>query len=131
MGAIWRSSEGAETKRLLYSGKLVGNAKGGLYENLVAGMIERVGLPLFYFKTEDGSREVEFLVERDAGGSPEDQGFTRFLRKAIAVASVRLATPSLEKIVEVALRTVFSDTLNCLAMSALVSPRTMDVSMSS
>ena len=61
---------GAETKRLLYSGKLVGNAKGGLYENLVAGMIERVGLPLFYFKTEDGSREVEFLVERDGGVVP-------------------------------------------------------------
>ena len=61
---------GAETKRLLYSGKLVGNAKGGLYENLVAGIIERVGLPLFYFKTEDGSREVEFLVERDGGVVP-------------------------------------------------------------
>ncbi|MBE6383534.1 MAG: ATP-binding protein [Lentisphaerae bacterium] len=61
---------GAETKRLLYSGKLVGNAKGGLYENLVAGMIERVGLPLFYFKTEDGSREVEFLLERDGGVVP-------------------------------------------------------------
>lgn len=61
---------GAETKRLLYSGKLVGNAKGGLYENLVAGMIERVGLPLFYFKTEDGAREVEFLLERDGGVVP-------------------------------------------------------------
>ena len=61
---------GAETKRLLYSGKLAGNAKGGLYENLVAGMIERVGLPLFYFKTEDGSREVEFLLEHDGGVVP-------------------------------------------------------------
>ena len=61
---------GTETKRLLYSGKLVGNAKGGLYENLVAGMLERVGLPLFYFKTEDGSREVEFLLERDGGVVP-------------------------------------------------------------
>lgn len=61
---------GAETKRLLYSGKLVGNAKGGLYENLIAGMIERVGLPLLYFKTEDGSREVEFVLERDGGVVP-------------------------------------------------------------
>ena len=33
-------------------------------------MIERVGLPLFYFKTEDGSREVEFLLERDGGVVP-------------------------------------------------------------
>ena len=33
-------------------------------------MIERVGLPLLYFKTEDGSREVEFVLERDGGVVP-------------------------------------------------------------
>lgn len=61
---------GTETKRLLYTGKLAGNVKGGLYENLIAGMIERAGLPLLYFKTEDGSREVEFVLERDGGIVP-------------------------------------------------------------
>ena len=61
---------GTETKGLLYSGKLVGNAKGGLYENLVAGMLERKGLQLYYFKNEDGSREVEFVLERDGGIVP-------------------------------------------------------------
>ncbi len=30
---------GTETKGLLYSGRLVGNAKGGLYENLIVGML--------------------------------------------------------------------------------------------
>ena len=80
---------GAETKRLLYSGKLVGNAKGGgLYENLIAGMMERVGLPLFYFKTEDGSREVEFLVERDGGVVP------------VEVKSSNGATVSLNELLE-------------------------------
>jgi len=40
----------------LYSGRLVGNDKGGLYENLVAGELERKGLYLYYFKNEEGSR---------------------------------------------------------------------------
>ncbi len=61
---------GTETKKLLYSGQLVGNAKGGLYENLLAGMLERKGLPLYYFKNENGTREVEFMLERDGGVVP-------------------------------------------------------------
>ena len=61
---------GTETKGLLYSGKLAGNAKGGLYENLVAGMLERKGLPLYYYKNEQGSREVEFAFESDGGIVP-------------------------------------------------------------
>ena len=61
---------GTETKGLLYSGSLKGNSKGGLYENLVAGMLERKGIPLFYLKNEDGSREVEFAIERDGGVVP-------------------------------------------------------------
>ena len=61
---------GTETKGLLYSGRLVGNVKGGLYENLIAGMLERKGLPLYYLKNEDGSREVEFAIERDGGIVP-------------------------------------------------------------
>lgn len=61
---------GTETKGLLYSGRLKGNAKGGLYENLIAGVLERKGLALFYFKNEDGSREIEFVIERDGGIVP-------------------------------------------------------------
>ena len=61
---------GTEMKRLLYSRRLTGNAKGGLYENLIAGELERKGIPLHYFKNEDGSREVEFVIERDGGIVP-------------------------------------------------------------
>ena len=45
---------GTETKGLLYSGRLKGNAKGGLYENFVAGVLERKGIPLYYIKTRMG-----------------------------------------------------------------------------
>lgn len=61
---------GLETKRLLYAGKLIGAAKGGLFENLIAGILERKGFPLYYYKTLDGSREVEFVIERDGGPVP-------------------------------------------------------------
>ncbi len=61
---------GTETKGLLYSGRLKGNAKGGLYENLIADVLDRKGIPLYYFKSEDGAREVEFVIERDGGIVP-------------------------------------------------------------
>ena len=61
---------GLETKRLLFSGGLTGTAKGGMYENLMAGVLERKGLPLYYYKTLDGSREIEFVLERDGGPVP-------------------------------------------------------------
>jgi len=61
---------GLETKRLLFARKLSGNAKGGLYENLLACILERKGYPLRYYKTLDGSREVEFLVEKEGGIVP-------------------------------------------------------------
>ena len=61
---------GTETKGLLYSGRLKGNAKGGLYENLIASVLVRRGIPLYYFKGEDGAREIEFAIERDGGIVP-------------------------------------------------------------
>ena len=61
---------GLETKRLLFMGRLTGNAKGGLYENLIAGILERKKYPLRYYKTIDGSREVEFVIEKDGGVVP-------------------------------------------------------------
>ena len=79
---------GTETKGLLYAGRLKGNAKGGLYENLIAGMLERKNIPLYYFKTEKGTREVEFAMERDGGIVP------------VEVKSSNGATLSLNEILE-------------------------------
>lgn len=79
---------GTVMKGLLYSGRLTGNAKGGLYENLIAGALERKGLPLCYFKNENGSREVEFLIERDGGIVP------------IEVKAANGATVSLNEVLE-------------------------------
>ena len=61
---------GLETKKLLFAGRLAGAAKGGLYENFVAGVLQRKGYPLYYYKTLDGSREVEFVIEKEGGVVP-------------------------------------------------------------
>ena len=33
-------------------------------------MLDRKGIPLYYFNSEDGAREVEFAIERDGGIVP-------------------------------------------------------------
>ena len=83
---------GTETKGLLYSGRLAGNVKGGLYENLIACMLERKGLPIYYLKNEDGSREIEFAIERDGGIVPIEvkasNGATVSLNEALGKPNV-------------------------------------------
>ena len=61
---------GYATKAAVVNETIAGSVKGALYENLIAGMLERKGIPLYYFKNEEGSREVEFMVERDGGIVP-------------------------------------------------------------
>lgn len=49
---------------------LSGPMKGGLYENLVAGMLASNGLPLRYWNSKDSKLEVEFLVDFEGGVAP-------------------------------------------------------------
>lgn len=83
---------GLETKKLIFSGKFSGNAKGGMYENLIAGILQRNGFPLYYYKTLDGSREVEFIIEKDGGTVPVEvkahNGSTVSLNETLAMKHV-------------------------------------------
>ena len=83
---------GAEAKGLLYSGKLVGNAKGGLFENWIAVTLAQKGVPLVYYKTESGTREIEFVLERDGGPVPLEvkasNGATVSMNEFLAAESV-------------------------------------------
>jgi len=62
------STFGLLAKRELLAGKLAGNVKGGWYENLVAGILERNGYAVRYYRNED--HEVEFMVENEDGVVP-------------------------------------------------------------
>jgi len=59
---------GMLVKRQILDGSLTGSVKGGIYENLIAGILERNGFPIRYYRNDD--REVEFLVETEDGVVP-------------------------------------------------------------
>lgn len=60
---------GFETKRALLNDTLQGNAKGGLYENIIAECLVKQGHKLYYYKPDD-SHELEFLIEKDGSVVP-------------------------------------------------------------
>lgn len=62
------SMYGMLVKRQLLDDSLKGNVKGGIYENLVAGILERKGYPVRYYR--NGDSEIEFIVETEHGVVP-------------------------------------------------------------
>lgn len=60
------SMYGFDMKKALVEDTLVGDTKGGIYENLVADMLIKRNIPLRYYSREDSSLEIEFLIEKDA-----------------------------------------------------------------
>ncbi len=58
------SMYGRETRRLLLDNELKGNAKGGLYENVISECLIKRGYKLYYYKPDD-DHEIEFLIEKD------------------------------------------------------------------
>ena len=57
-------------KRAVVDNTLKGPMKGGLFENLVAGMLAARGMELRYWMSDAGNREIEFLGEREAHVEP-------------------------------------------------------------
>ncbi len=61
---------GYDMKKAIIDDTLSGNAKGGIYENLVADILRKKEDPLYYYRTENGSMEIEFLLSRDGAVIP-------------------------------------------------------------
>ena len=84
------STYGMLLKKQILDNALTGNAKGGIYENFVAGELLRMGLPLRYYKND--SAEIEFVIESEAGVIPLEvkaqTGRTLSLDKALDCAAV-------------------------------------------
>jgi len=60
---------GFETKKAILNNTLKGNAKGGIYENVIAGSLVRKGYALHYYKPDD-NHELEFLIEYGGSAVP-------------------------------------------------------------
>ena len=57
-------------KQNILNNQLKGDAKGGIYENIIAESLIKKGYKLTYYKTPDDSREIEFVIETMAGILP-------------------------------------------------------------
>ena len=55
---------GFDMKAEIYSDSLKGPAKGGIYENLIADILLKKGIPLNYYKPSESRQEVEFLLTK-------------------------------------------------------------------
>lgn len=56
---------GFNTKLAVLNGTLRGNAKGGVFENLIAEMLIKKGYTLHYYKSNNSTMEIEFLIEKN------------------------------------------------------------------
>lgn len=54
---------GFETKKLILNNTIKGNAKGGIYENIISESLIKNGYKIYYYKPDD-SHEIEFLIEK-------------------------------------------------------------------
>ena len=60
---------GTETKKAIIMNTIKGNAKGGIYENIIAESLVKRGYKLYYYKPNDDN-ELEFLIEKDGEVRP-------------------------------------------------------------
>lgn len=78
---------GFEIKKAILENTIKGDAKGGIYENVIAEMLVKKGHKLYYYKPDD-SNELEFLIEKNASVIP------------IEVKAGNTATKSLNRFIE-------------------------------
>ena len=78
---------GFETRRAILDNSIKGNAKGGIYENVIAGCLVNNGYKLYYYKPDD-DHELEFLIEKEGNVIP------------IEVKATNNATVSLNNFIE-------------------------------
>lgn len=56
---------GFETKKAILQNTILGNAKGGIYENVISECLIKNGYNLYYYKPND-TNELEFLIEKNS-----------------------------------------------------------------
>ena len=77
---------GRETKIAILNGTLKGNAKGGIYENIIAEQLVKNGFNLHFYKP-NSEQEIEFIIEKDGQVLP------------VEVKAGNNPTPSLNKFI--------------------------------
>ena len=89
---------GFQTKLAILNGTLIGNAKGGIYENLISEMLIKRGYTLHYYKTENSSMEIEFIIEKDGtvipvevkAGNSDTPSLNSFIQRFHSTYAIKL-----------------------------------------
>jgi len=74
---------GFEMKTAILKGSLKGFAKGGIYENLIADMLVKNGHKIYYYKRENSTQEIEFLISQNAEALPVEVKATNSATKSL------------------------------------------------
>ena len=83
------SMMGFPAVRTLLDNTIRGFAKGGVYENVIMGMLVRRGYTPYYYHPKSNLAEIDFLIENDSGvipvevksGNDSSASFDRFLER--------------------------------------------------
>ncbi len=81
------SMYGFDTKLAILNDTIRGNARGGIYENIISECLIKRGYTLYYYKP-DSQHEIEFLIEKDGDIVP------------VEVKAGNNPTPSLNQFIE-------------------------------
>lgn len=78
---------GYQMKPAILNDMLMGPAKGAIYESLIADILSKRGEELYYYKKEDSTLELEFILERDCSIVPVEvkakKGQTRSMNEVL------------------------------------------------
>lgn len=84
---------GYQMKQALLSDVLEGPAKGGIYESLIADILIKRGQDLYFYKKDDSTLEIEFMLERDCQLVPVEvkakKGTTRSLNELLKLENIK------------------------------------------
>ena len=78
---------GKETKLAVLNDTIMGNARGGIYENVISECLVKRGYTLYYYKP-DSQHEIEFLIEKEGTVIP------------VEVKAGNRSTPSLNQFIQ-------------------------------
>jgi len=67
---ILTAMHGFEIKSEIYNNTLKGFAKGAIYENLIADILIKKRVPLYYYKPSENRQEIEFLITKNSAIVP-------------------------------------------------------------
>ena len=83
---------GFEMKKAIVDDTLEGAIKGGIYENLLSCMLIQLGYKLYYFRNDNGSTEIEFLISKETKIIPIEvkakKGHTLSLDKILSLNEI-------------------------------------------